>query len=242
MQGVQVLKRLIAGTAVTATLAGCATATNDGSSPLANISCNPAIAAVAGGVLGAVVTGGNKVAGAAIGAGVAALICAAVDYEAKQIKTAQQAQADYKLAHNGHLPEQASVVKYTTSFTPSSISAGDKATLNSYIEVVKGRQDGAEPVIEEEATIYKPDGTVAKSVRKPVAKTASAGAFSSSFTIPMPQGVPQGTYPVKSTLYVNGNEVAERKVELQVVASATGGSTYAMLAVSTDRTLSNANP
>jgi len=45
------------------------------------------------------------------------------------------------------------VVKYTTSFTPSSISAGDKATLNSYIEVVKGKQDAADPLIEEEATI-----------------------------------------------------------------------------------------
>lgn len=164
---------------------------------------------------------------AAIGAGVAALICAAVDYEAKQIKTAQQAQSDYKSAHNGRLPEQTSVVKYTTSFTPSSISAGDKATLNAYIEVVKGKQDITAPVIEEEATIYKPDGTVAKSIRKPVAKTASAGAFASSFTIPMPQGA----YPVKSTLYVNGTQVAERKVALQVAASASGGTTYAMLSV-----------
>jgi hypothetical protein len=233
MQVTQISKRLIAGATVTAMMAGCAT--NGGPSPLANISCNPAIAAVAGGVFGAVVTGGNKFAGAAIGAGVAALICAAVDYEAKQIKTAQQAQADYKSAHNGRLPDQASLVKYTTSFTPSSISAGDKATLNSYIEVVKGKQDAAEPVIEEEATIYKPDGTVAKSVRKPVAKTASAGAFSSSFTIPMPQGVPQGAYPVKSTLYVNGNEVAERKVTLQVVASASGGANYAMVSAPANR-------
>ena len=127
------------------------------------------------------------------------------------------------------------MVKYTTSFTPSSISAGDKATLNSYIEVVKGKQDATDPVIEEEATIYKPDGTVAKSVRKPVAKTASAGAFASSFTIPMPQGVPQGAYPVKSTLYVNGTQVAERKVALQVVASASGGATYAMLGTPPNR-------
>nr|WKF55948.1 hypothetical protein HUO10_000392 [Paraburkholderia busanensis] len=227
MHVTQISTRLFASVTLTAMLAGCAT--EGGPSPLANISCNPAIAAVAGGVLGAVVTGGNKVAGAAIGAGVAALLCAAVDYEAKQIKTAQQAQADYRSAHNGRLPDQASLVKYTTSFTPSSISAGDKATLNSYIEVVKGRQDATDPVIEEEATIYKPDGSVAKSVRKPVAKTASAGAFSSSFTIPMPQGVPQGAYPVKSTLYVNGTEVAERKVALQVVASASTGTTYALL-------------
>ena len=63
------------------------------------------------------------------------------------------AQADYKAEHHVRLPEHASVVKYTTSFTPSSISAGDKATLNSYIEVVKGKQDAADPLIEEEATI-----------------------------------------------------------------------------------------
>lgn len=229
MEVIHISKRLIAGATLAAMVAGCAN-TGGPQSSIANLSCNPLIAGVAGGVLGAVVTGGNRAAGAAIGAGLGALICAALDYEAKQIKTAQQAQADYQADHGGRLPEQAAVVKYTTSFTPSSISAGDKATLHSYIEVVKGKQDAADPKIEEEAIIYKPDGSIAKSVHKPVNPTATAGAFSSSFTIPMPQGVPQGAYPVKSTLYVNGTAVAERKVALQVVASTSGGATYAMLA------------
>jgi len=225
-----VSERLVLSVSLAAMLAGCATGGDGQQSAFANISCNPAIAAVAGGILGVVVTGGNKVAGAAIGAGLGALICAAVDYEAKQIKTATQAQADYKAAHSGRLPEQTSIVKYTTAFTPSSISAGNKATLNSYIEVVKGRADVSDPKIEEEATIYKPDGTVAKSIRKPVSATATGGAFASTFTIPMPQGVPQGTYPVKSTLYVNGVSVAERHENLQVVASANAGTNYAMTA------------
>jgi hypothetical protein len=236
MEVIHVSKRLIAGATLAAVLAGCADM-NDVKSKFANVSCNPLIAGVGGAAIGAIVAGGNRAAGAAIGAGIAALVCAAVDYEAKQIKTAQQAQSDYQAGHGGRLPEQASVVKYTTSFTPASIPAGEKATLHSYIEVVKGKHDAADPTIEEEATIYKPDGSVAKSVRKPVSQTASAGAFSSSFTIPMPQGVPQGAYPVKSTLYVNGVQVAQREADLQVVASNSDTRTdtraYAMLTTHT---------
>jgi hypothetical protein len=227
MDVIYVSKRVIAGVTLATVLAGCADM-NDAKAKFADVSCNPLLAGIGGAAIGAIVAGGNRAAGAAIGAGVAALVCAAVDYEAKQIKTAQQAQADYQAGHGGRMPEQASVVKYTTSFTPASISAGEKATLHSYIEVVKGKRDAADPTIEEEATIYKPDGSVAKSVRKPVNQTASAGAFASSFTIPMPQGVPQGAYPVKSTLYVNGVEVAERKVDLQVVAGNPDSRTYAM--------------
>ncbi|OTP76130.1 hypothetical protein PAMC26577_11965 [Caballeronia sordidicola] len=37
-------------------------------------------------------------------------------------------------------------------------------------------------------------------------------------------------YPVKSTLYVNGVSVAERHENLQVVASANAGTSYAMTA------------
>jgi hypothetical protein len=231
MSAMHYSKRFIFGATLTTMLAGCANVNgpNGPLSPLANISCNPALAAIGGGIIGAVLTGGNKVAGAAIGAGVAALVCVAVDYKAKQVKTAQQTQADYQASHHGALPAQASVVKYTTEFTPASIAAGQKATLQSYIEVAQGQHDTAQPLIEEEVIIYKPDGTVAKSVRKPVSQTAMAGAFTSSFMIPMPQGVPQGAYPVKSTLYVNNVGVAERKVNLEVVASTGGGVNYAML-------------
>jgi hypothetical protein len=224
---IYILRNTIAAVTIATLASGCANTGGFQSSSLANISCNPAIAAVAGGILGAVVTGGNKVAGAAIGAGAAALLCAAVDYEAKQVKTASQAEVDYQATHGGQAPAQASVVAYTTSFSPSSISAGNRATLQSYIEVAKGRNDATEPTIEEEATIYKPDGTVAKSVRKPVTQTAEAGAFTSSFTIPMPQGVPQGVYPVKCTLYVNGVQVAQRQEALQVVADTGGSPVYA---------------
>ena len=44
-----------------------------------------------------------------------------------------------------------------------------------------------------------------------------SGAFKGGFTIPMPEGVPQGVYPVKTALYLNNARVAGQDSRLQVV-------------------------
>lgn len=204
-------------------VSGCAAPGPDGT-PSAGLGfdCNPAVAAGLGAVVGGLIGGGNNtVRGAALGAGLGALACVALNYQAQQVKSAKQVQDEYKVAHRGILPEQATLVRYDTSFAPNTVRPGQKAQTTSYIEVAPGTRDMT-PTVEEELTLYKPDGTVAKTVRKSVSATNGSGGFKGGFAIPMPEGVPQGVYPLKTALYLNGKRVGGQDGKLQVVQNGQG--------------------
>lgn len=209
-----VLSLAIYGCASTGNTSGDGTADAGGSG-----GCNAGVAAVIGGVAGALL-GGKEHAGrgAAIGAGVAALACVAYNYQVKQVKTAQQVQQDYKTANKGKLPAMTVVDRYETKFAPAVIKPGEKAVLTSYVQVVQGANNAAAKV-EEEATLYGPDGKALKNARKPVNQDASSGAFQTTFSLPMPSGVPQGVYRMDTTLYLDGKETAKRSAQLQVAAA-----------------------
>lgn len=211
-------KILISTLIVSVALTGCASLNGSGSSASGESSeCNPALAAGVGAVIGGLIAGKKKTAGGAvIGGALGAFACMAVNYHAEQVKTAKQVQDEYKSAHSGQLPEATKLVKYDAGFKPAVVRGGQKTQSASYIEVVQGK-DNANPSIEEEMTLYKPDGDVIKTVKKPVSNTTSAGAFKGGFTIPMPEGVPEGVYPVKTALYLDGKKVADRDAKLQVV-------------------------
>lgn len=181
--------------------------------------CNAGVAAVIGGVAGALL-GGKEHAGrgAAIGAGVGALACVAYNYHVKQVKTQQQVQQEYKTANKGKLPATTVVDRYETKFSPAVIKPGEKAVLTSYVQIVQGK-DNATAKVEEEATLYGPDGKELKKARKPVNQDAVSGAFQTSFALPMPSGVPQGIYRMDTKLYLDGKETAKRSAKLQIAAA-----------------------
>jgi hypothetical protein len=82
----------------------------------------------------------------------------AMNYHAEQVKSAKQVQDEYKSANKGRLPEQTTLVKYDTQLNPGAVRPGQKAQSVSYIEVVQGRNDPS-PLVEEELTLQKPDGS-----------------------------------------------------------------------------------
>ncbi|SNS86731.1 hypothetical protein SAMN06265795_10832 [Noviherbaspirillum humi] len=214
--------------AVAMLAAGCATP--NGSSEVGSVvngsECNAAVTAGIGAALGVLI--GDSAKGAAIGAGLGAIACMVVNYQAEQVKSAKQVQDDYKTANKGQLPEKSTLVKYDTQVNPKAIRPGQQAKTVSYIEIIQGRNDAA-PKLEEEMSLYHPDGKLLKTVRKPVAGTSGSGAFQGGFTIPMPQGVPQGVYPVKTALYLNGEKVNAREGRLQIVrAQEEGAATLAL--------------
>lgn len=202
-------------------LVGCATTGNTpgGSgdkSASSNIECNPAVVAGVGAVIGGLLGGGNNtLKGAAIGGAIGAFACMAINHHSEQVKSAQQVEDEYKAAHRGQVPDQTTVVQYNTAFKPATIQAGTKAEMGSYIEVAKGRND-PNPKLEEEMSLYKPDGSLIKTLRKPVNPQSTAGGFNNNFQVPMPVGVPEGVYPVKTALYVNGTKVRTNSAKLQV--------------------------
>ena len=202
-------------------LFGCATpgGTDATASSGESTECNTALAAGIGAVVGGLIGGGkNTLRGAALGAGLGALACVAINYHARQVKSAQQVENEYKVAHKGTLPERTTVTHYDTKFQPATIKAGEKAVLTSNIEVVKGRNSPA-PLIEEEATLLKADGKVIKTTRKTVTESPAGGAYSGSFTIPMPAGAPEGVYTLKTALFINGEQAGTHNAKLQVLTA-----------------------
>lgn len=205
--------------------AGCATPGGGGGQSTSGGGageCDAGIAALAGAVVGGLLAqGNNRVRGAALGAGLASLACVAWNYNARQTKTAEQVQAEYKSANRGQLPDHNRVVGYDTRFDPGAkVSPGGKMTVVSNIEVVQGSAD-PKPALEEELTLVRPDGSEVKS-RKKANENQGAGAYTTSYSMTMPSGVPQGVYPVKTALYMNGQKVAGKDMSMQVVALPSG--------------------
>lgn len=209
-------------------VAGCVTTNTSpsqtgGSASTADDGCNVGIFALAGAVAGGLLAKGNdRLKGAALGAGIASLACAAWNYNVKQTKTAEQVQTEYKTVNAGRLPTESKVTSFTTKFEPNgNVKPGGRMVAVSNIEVVQGT-DGVKPVIEEELTLVKPDGTEQKSPKKIANEASGGGAFQTTFSMNMPQGVPQGIYPVKTALYVNGKPAGTNKLSMQVVANPDG--------------------
>lgn len=219
---------LIALVAVSVGMAGCVTTgTNASSQPsdktASNDSeCNTAVIGLVGAVAGGLLAGGkNRVRGAALGGGLAALACAAWNYQVAQTKTADQSTADYKRANAGRLPAQAVVAAFDTRMDPNgTIRPGSAMTVTSNIEVVPGTSQ-VNPVIEEELVLTKPDKSTSIA-RKRANPNGDAGAFQTKFSMTMPEGVPQGAYPVRTTLYVDGRATKVNELRLQVVALPNG--------------------
>lgn len=203
-------------------VAGCTTMENgqpDRSGANADSECNAVATALIGAVAGALIGGKqNRAGGAAIGAGVGALACVAWNYRSRQTRSAEQVKEEYRSRNQGQLPVETKVLRYDSSLGQGArIRAGGQLTIGSNIEIVQGT-NSPPPNIEEELTLHRPDGkdTV---VRKKANDGTSAGAFTTSFSMTMPAGVPQGQYPVRTTLFVDGRPVASRDLQLQVVAA-----------------------
>jgi hypothetical protein len=188
--------------------------------------CNTPVAAIGGALIGALLGGRkHRVAGAAVGGTVGAVACVAINYHSKQVKSAQQVDQEFRGANGGALPMHAAVVKYETHFDPvARIQQGGSSSLDSYIEIAEG-SDGSQPVVEEQITLIGPDGKQIKSVRKQASGGAAAGAFETQFAFTMPQGVVEGDYQFQTQLLLNGQDVRDTTLSLQVVG---GGNAVAL--------------
>jgi len=195
-----------------------------------NTECNTPAAAVIGAIMGGLLGGDkNRLGGVAIGASIASLACTAFNYHAAQTKTSQQIQEDYKTQNGGQLPGQLLVTRYETKIAPSEqVRPGSKTTLNSYIEVVN-TISGSIPTIEEEVILFDPDGKQITKSRKIVNQNGDTGAFNTSFSFTLPEGIKQGVYPIKTAVLLNGQQANTGQATLQVVIVASGHAVALMI-------------
>lgn len=140
-----------------------------------------------------------------------------IDYSTEQTKTEEQVSKEYE-EENGALPATTTVSSYQTSILPGeSVRPGTEVSVKSVIAVVPG-QDRATAKIEETLTIYDSEEptTELKSMTKPAAEN-SGGEFASQFTFTLPEGMPQGVYPIRSRLQLNGEVAGDNQQQLQLV-------------------------
>jgi hypothetical protein len=142
-----------------------------------------------------------------------------IEHRAKKVADEDGVVTDYKTQHDS-LPEKAQASAYSTNALPGSVvQPGKKVVIQSDIVVVPGREQ-KETLIQERLAIFDNEDNTKelKSLTKDVNEgTKRAGHYTNEFTFTLPEGLPQGVYPIKTTLFLNGEETQTINNDLQLV-------------------------
>jgi hypothetical protein len=142
-----------------------------------------------------------------------------IEYTTEQTKTDEEVSQEYE-EENGSLPVNTIASSYKTEMLPgSAVSPGTKVTVKSTIEVIPGT-NGKKAKIEEQLTIFDNEdhSLELKSMTKKAGESASKGGqFAGEFNFTLPEGLPQGVYPIRSTLLLNGELAGDQDHDLQLV-------------------------
>ncbi len=159
-----------------------------------------------------------------------------IGYSAKQVKTEKEVVEEYEEEH-GSLPDNTIASSYETTMLPgSSVSPGMEVIITSIIEVIPGK-NASSTSIEERLTIYdnEDNSVVLNSMTKKADKSSDKGGqFQGEFKFTLPEGLPQGVYPIQSTLLLNGDLAGDQNHDLQLVLwfdESNDGEMYAKMTV-----------
>lgn len=142
-----------------------------------------------------------------------------IKHRSKKLEDEKQVADKYKKEHE-QLPEQAYAAEYVTNTLPGDVvQPGKEIIIKSEILVVPGTKQKS-TLIEERLAIYdnedntKELNSLTKAVNK---KTKRAGRYENEFSFTLPEGIPQGVYPIKTELLLNGEVVDYSESGLQLV-------------------------
>jgi hypothetical protein len=142
-----------------------------------------------------------------------------IKHRSKKLEDENKVADDYKKEHK-QLPDEAFAAEYVTSTLPGSVvEPGKEIVIKSDIVVVPGAKQKT-ALIEERLSIYDNEDNTKelKSLTKAVnKKTKQAGRYENEFTFTLPEGVPQGVYPIKTELLLNGKVVDTSDTGIQLV-------------------------
>ena len=145
-----------------------------------------------------------------------------IKYTTRRTRTQKEVSKEY-VEEKGELPRETTATAYRTDILPGSlVSPGEDVRIRSYIEIVPGNT-GRESSIEERLTIWdNEDNSLAlKSMTKQAGKDAG-GVFRGEFSFTLPEGLPQGLYPITMELLLNGDISGDHKLQLQLVQGENG--------------------
>lgn len=142
-----------------------------------------------------------------------------IKHRSKKIEDEKQVAEEYKKEHKT-LPEQAYAAEYVTNALPGTVvQPGKEIVIKSDILVVPGAKQKSTLIEERLAIFDNEDNTKElKSLTKAVnKKTKKAGRYENEFSFTLPEGIPQGVYPVKTELLLDGKVVDSSETGLQLV-------------------------
>lgn len=170
---------------------------------------------------------------AAVGIAVKLIADMVVEYRSQQVSEEAQVIAEYKNLHKT-LPPEPVATEYVTNTLPGSvITPGNQVSIKSNIVVVPGSQKKT-ALIEERLSIYDNEDNAKqlKNLTKAVnEKNKAGGRFQNEFTFTLPEGLPQGVYPIRNELLLNGKVVETTKNDIQLVLHVHSTGAYELLAM-----------
>jgi hypothetical protein len=182
--------------------------------------CNPALAAAIGGIIGGMIADESRARGAVLGAGIATAACALINATTRQVTPSADVEQAYRASHGGRLPDRPTVTAYDTTYNAAGgVSAGQEARVVSTITLVRGASEPVRDAVEvlEVFEAERPDRVMLKA-EKSLGDTAAAGGIQNVFTLRLPEGLAAGSYPARTTLFVNNQRVGENRGTLRVLA------------------------
>lgn len=142
-----------------------------------------------------------------------------INYRSERIAKEEQVAEEYK-SKNQNLPDEPTATEYQTKTIPGSVvSPGQEVIIQSDIVVVPGTKQKT-ALIEERIAIYDNEDNTKelKNFTKPVnEKTKRGGRYQNEFSFTLPEGLPQGVYPIKTELLLNGKAVGSSNNDIQLV-------------------------
>ena len=156
---------------------------------------------------------------AAVAVAVTVITKMVIKHRSERIAKEEQVAKEYKAKHE-NLPAEPMATQYTTKTLPGNVvEPGKEVIIRSDIVVVPGTQQKV-ALIEERIAIYdnEDNSKELKNFTKPVnAKTKRGGHYQNEFSFTLPEGLPQGVYPIKTELLLNGKVVDSSNNDIQLV-------------------------
>ncbi len=156
-----------------------------------------------------------------------------IKHRSERIAKEEQVAEEYK-TKNQNLPAEPVATKYQTKTLPGNVVApGQEVIIQSDIVVVPGTRHKT-ALIEERIAIYDNEDNTKelKNFTKPVNENTKAGGrYKNEFTFTLPEGLPQGVYPIKTELLLNGEVVDTANNDIQLVMQVDHHGNHQLLAM-----------
>jgi len=170
---------------------------------------------------------------AAVAVAVTLITKMVIKNRSERIAKEEQVAEEYK-AKNNNLPAEPIATEYVTKALPGNVvEPGKEVIIQSDIVVVPGTQQKT-ALIEERIAIYDNEDNTKelRNFTKPVnEETKSGGRYQNEFAFTLPEGLPQGVYPIKTELLLNGRVVDSSDNDIQLVLQINELGTMQLLAM-----------